>query len=303
MTGASYLHRWVLQRSYYVVAVRGTALAAYTTVVVPCYERENPDPSHLKIVVFTVPSPTPIALTCLKMAESNPHTFMTPTFLTLPIELRLQIYSQVFADSRIRLPLSPEHDRRNKDLIRGEKSQPHHLHFVCRQIYLEAHPLFYGTVTWHFLHQDALDSFFRPREDQQRQQRIRWIKHIRLSCVDMLELIPFPELTALKRVEIQVDGDAYFNYADGGGAMFDVQLSVGELSSLARETVRETLAAASECVRDVYESLRCQRKLSVLFLVDHTFCGKIGLRRIVSWTKAPNSLGVQFVCWPEACAE
>ncbi|KAF7509217.1 hypothetical protein GJ744_008277 [Endocarpon pusillum] len=214
------------------------------------------------------------------MVESNPHIYITPTFLALPIELRLQIYSQVFADSRIRLPLSPDHDREKKDVIRGEQSQPHHLQFVCRQIYLEAHPLFYGTVTWHFLHQDALDSFFGPRKDQQRQQRIRWIKHIRLPCVDMLELIPFPELTALKTVEIQVDGDAYFNYADGGGAMFDVQLSAEELSALARETIRERLAAASEYVRDVYQSLRCQRKSNVLFLVDHTFCGKTGLRRI-----------------------
>lgn len=106
----------------------------------------------------------------------------------------------------------------------------------------------------------------------------------------MLELIPFPELTALKKVEIQVDGDAYFNYADGGGAMFDVQLSVGELSALARETVREMLAAASECVRDVYEGLRCQRKLNVLFLVDHTFCGKTGFRRTVTRTKHPTPL-------------
>ena len=217
------------------------------------------------------------------MAEPNPYTSITPTFLTLPIELRLQIYSQVFAGSRIRLPLSPDHNRKEKDLIREEQSQSqsHHLHFVCRQIYLEAHPIFYGTVIWHFLHQDALNSFFGPCEDQQRQQRIRWIKHIRLSCVDMLKLIPFPELTALKKVEIQVDGDAYFNYADGG-AMFDVQLSTGELSALARETTKETLATASECARDVYESLRGQRKLSVLFLVDHTFCGKTGLRRMVS---------------------
>jgi hypothetical protein len=214
------------------------------------------------------------------MADPDPRILITPSLLNLPVELRLQIYSHLFANSEIRLPRSPQHHRHNDgDFIR---EQPHQVLFVCRQTYLEANRLFYGAVTWNFVHHAALAWFLGPCE--QRRPRMHWVKRIRLSCVQMLALLPFAELTALSMVEILVDGDAYLNYADGG--MFDIHLTAGELLALARDTVEETLATLAS-VRHVYESLRGRERMRVRFIVDHTFCGKAGLRRTVRWTDPP----------------
>ncbi len=98
----------------------------------------------------------------------------------------------------------------------------------------------------------------------------------------MLTTLPVAKLTALNMVEIKVDGDAYFNYAQGG--TFDLHLSAGELFVLTRDTIKETLATLGG-VRDAYESLQGQHGARVLFIVDHTFCGKAGLRRTVRWTE------------------
>lgn len=46
------------------------------------------------------------------MAEHGPRILPTPTFLTLPSELRLQIYFEVFTDSKFRVPSSNQHQNR-----------------------------------------------------------------------------------------------------------------------------------------------------------------------------------------------
>lgn len=210
------------------------------------------------------------------MAERGPLVAPATTFFTLPVELRLQIYRQVFTGSKIRLPF-PDGSHDDGDFV---PEQSHQLLLICRQTYREAQQMFYAAVRWNILHHAALDSFFGPCE--RRQLRMRWVKHVRLPSVQMLMSLPLAKLTALKTVEIQVDGDAYFNYAEGG--TFDVHLSAGELFDLTRDTIKETLAR-SEGVTDTYENLQGRTGMTVLFLVDHTFCGKTGLRKTVCHTE------------------
>jgi hypothetical protein len=85
----------------------------------------------------------------------------TPTFLTLPSEIRCMIYKEVFARARIVLP-APDAPRRSSRLT----SKLPALLPVCRQVHLEASPILYSCAIVEVLGYVATKTVHQALENQ-----------------------------------------------------------------------------------------------------------------------------------------